>query len=380
MSPEAPGITASEYLAPAVPTQSYHGTSVVDESNNIELSPQLRADLLDLDAWGEILITYGRTIKVAVALTDSDGRQLGDCHNAQPVWKLVHEAASGRGAGCPFCITTHQPCTAVVEALQTGKAVMARDQAGLTHVAVPLVLGKQRLGAIIAGQVFDRYPEPLSLRRVAKEFGVPAQQLWELARDQPPVSSAVLRASGELLCVLGHAFLRQRYGTILQSKLADANGSFRSLIEGVRDYALFTMDLTGCVTSWNRGAERMLGYLESDIVGRNFSCTFTPEDIQNRLPEKHLYKALRAGRTEDEGWRLREARKQFWASVNITALFEEAGTIRGMAVVIHDATERRKIAKVLEEARLARACLQEDFLSHVSHELRTPLIALYFFT
>jgi ligand-binding sensor protein len=71
------------------------------------------------------------------------------------------------------------PCTAVAEALQTGGAVMARDQAGLTHVAVPLLLGKQRLGAIVAGQVFDRYPEPLSLRRVAKEFGVSAQQLWD---------------------------------------------------------------------------------------------------------------------------------------------------------------------------------------------------------
>ena len=57
------------------------------------------------------------------------------------------------------------------------------------------------------------------------------------------MSTDVLRASGELLCVLGHAFLRQRYGTILQAKLADANGSFRSLIEGISDYALFTMDL-----------------------------------------------------------------------------------------------------------------------------------------
>src|ERR1700735_3398177 len=330
MSPEAPRrVTASRYLPAPLLTHSYLGTGLVDEGSNIELSPQLRADLLDLDAWGEILMTYGRTMRVAVALTDSDGRQLGDCHNAQAAWRLVHDAAPARGAGCPFCITTDLPCTAVAEALHTGTAVMARDQAGLTHVAVPLLLGKQCLGAIIAGQVFDRYPEPLSLRRVAKEFGAPAQRLWELARDQRPVSTDVLRASGELLCVLGHAFLRQRYGTILQAKLADANGSFRSLIEGISDYALFTMDLTGRVTSWNRGAERMLGYVESDIVGRNFSCTFAPEDIQNRLPENHIRKALRAGRSENEGWRLRENRKQFWANVSIPALFEEGGAFRG---------------------------------------------------
>jgi PAS domain S-box-containing protein len=69
-------------------------------------------------------------------------------------------------------------------------------------------------------------------------------------------------------CALGQAFLRQRYGAILEAKLAETNGRFRLLVEGVRDYALFTMDPTGSVTSWNGGAERMLGYVEAEIVGR----------------------------------------------------------------------------------------------------------------
>ena len=143
--------------------------------------------------------------------------------------------------------------------------------------------------------MFDRYPEPLPLRRVANEVGVSAQQLWDVARKQRPVSRAVLQTSGDLLCALGQAFLQQRYGAILESRLAETNGRFRLLVEGVRDYALFTMDPTGCVTSWNSGAERMLGYVEAEIVGRNFSCIFTPEDIQNRVPEKQLHKALQAG-------------------------------------------------------------------------------------
>jgi ligand-binding sensor protein len=130
----------------------------------VELSPGLRANLLDFAAWEEILAMYGRTLKVAVALTNSHGQILGKCHNEQPVWKLVRDASPGWAAGCPFCITTRLPCTAVAETLQTGGTVMVRDQAGLTHVAVPLSLGKQHLGAIIAGQVFDRYPEALSLR------------------------------------------------------------------------------------------------------------------------------------------------------------------------------------------------------------------------
>lgn len=373
-------VDASENLPPAIPALPLLNSALVDESVDTDLSSGLRADLLDFGAWGEILTTYGRTMRVAVALTNAQGQQLGECHNAQPVWRLIHEATPGRDAECPFCITIHRPCTAVADALQTGGAVIVRDEAGLSHIAVPLLLGKQCLGAIIAGQVFDRYPEPLLLRRVAREFGIPGQQIWDTARKQHPVSSAILKASGELLCVLGQAFLRQRYSAILEAKLAETNGQFRFLVEQVRDYALFTMDLAGRVTSWNGGAERMLGHLRAEIVDQNFSCIFTPEDIQNCVPSKQLHKALQAGRAEDEGWCVRKNRKQFWANINITALAEDAGPVRGFAIIIQDATERRKVAIVLEEARQERVRLQERFLSHVSHELRTPLTAIYFFT
>lgn len=380
MTPEASGRTdSSEYLRPLFPITSPHGRSFAAESSNMELSPRLRADLLDLEAWGEILTTYGKTMRVAVALTDADGHVLGKCHNAQPVWTLVHDAAHD-WTGCPFCISTGLPCMAVAEALQAGGVVMAHDQTGLTHVAVPLLLGKQHLGAIIAGQVFDRYPEPLRLRRVAKEFGISAQHLWDVARKQRPVSSAILQASADLLLALGQAFLQQRYGAIIEAKLAEANGHFRLLVDGVRDHALFTVDPTGRVTSWNVGAERMFGYIDAEIVGQNFSCIFTPEDIQNRVPEKQLYKASQAGQVEDEGWRIWGKRKPFWANVNITALLEDAGPVRGFAIIVQDVTERRKIAIVLEEARQERARVQERLLSHVSHELRTPLTAIYLFT
>jgi ligand-binding sensor protein len=206
---------ATEALEPVVSMPSALSTGAGDVNCNVELSPSLRDRLLDLDAWGDILTTYGRTMRVAVALTDVQGHLLGNCRNAQPVWEMFHDVASDWGDRCPFCITTHLCCTAVEEALQAGGVVMVHDQAGLTHVAVPLLLGKQRLGAIIAGQVFDRYPEPLPLRRVGNEFGVPAQQLWEVARKQRPISGAALKASGDLLFALGRAFLQQRYGTIL---------------------------------------------------------------------------------------------------------------------------------------------------------------------
>jgi PAS domain S-box-containing protein len=373
-------VGASECLPPVVTVSSPSTSFLVDEGANIELSPGLRSDLLDLDAWGKILPTYSRIMRLAVALADDRGNLLGECHNAQPVWRLVHAAAADWATGCPFCITKGPPCAAIEEAMRTGQVVMAHDQAGLAHVAVPLLLGKQHLGAIIAGQVFDRYPEPLSLRRVARDFGIAGQQLWEVARKQRPVSSSFLQASGELLCALGKAFLQQRYGAILEAKVAETNGRFRLLVEGAKDHALFTMDATGNVTSWNVGTERMFGFVEAEILGQNFSCIFTPEDIQNHVPEKQLHEAMEAGRARHVGWRVRENRTQFWASVNITALLEDAGRLRGFAIIVEDVTERHKIAMAFEEARQERSHLQEKLLSHVSHELRTPLTAIYLFT
>lgn len=344
----------------------------------VDLSRQERAELLDVKAWGPMLETYGRTMKVAVALTGAEGNLLGRCHNVQPVWTLIHSTIVDRGT-CPFCLSPPSPCTAVADALRTGIPTIVRDSAGLTHVAVPLSLGNHRLGAIIAGQVSNQYPESLFLQRAAKKFGVSAQLLWNLSNKQRPVSRAALQLAGDLLCTLGQAFLRQRYSAILEAHVAETNLRFRLLVEGVTDYALFTADHLGRVTSWNIGAERMLGYPEAQIVGQELSRMFTVEDVHNDAPGRQLRKASQEGRSEDEGWRVREDRTQFWANVIITPLPEEAASHRGFALVMQNVTDRRKTAIELEAVRQERISLQEQFLSHVSHELRTPLTALYFF-
>lgn len=347
----------------------------VDRSAKGELSPEERAELLDVKAWDPILEMYSRTMRLAVALTDTEGRLLGTCHNAQPVWNLLRSSMVGKQAGCPFCLNPLSPCTAVVDALRKGVPTIVRDAAGLTHVAVPLLLGDHQLGALLAGQVSEEYPESLSLQRVSKTFGISAQVLWSLSNKQRPVKRATLQLAGDLLLTLGQAFLQQRYGAILEAHVADTNVRFRLLVDGVVDYALFTTDDLGCVTSWNSGGERMLGYREGEIIGGEFSRMFTSEDIRNGVPEKQLRKASQDRRTENEGWRVRKNGTKFWADVIITALEGEAG----FAVVMQDVTDRRKAAIELEAVRQERMNLQEQFLSHVSHELRTPLTAIYFF-
>ncbi|MDQ6699516.1 MAG: PocR ligand-binding domain-containing protein, partial [Acidobacteriota bacterium] len=265
------------------------------------LSPGLDAELLDPEGWRKILEQYARTMRVAVALTDLKGQLLGTCHNPQAIWRQVREVKPAAPGECSFCLDPTLPCTAVTEALQTGRVVMARDETGLAHVAVPLSLGDRQLGALIAGQVFDRYPEPLPLQRLARKFDVSAQQLWREALLQAPVSRATLRVYGDLLASLGQAFLRERYAAILDRKLAETNQRYRLMIDGVKDYGLYTVDTNGCVTSWNKGAERLLGYTEAEILGRPFTCFFIPQDVQSGAPGTLLESAARGGSIEEEG-------------------------------------------------------------------------------
>jgi PAS domain S-box-containing protein len=164
-----------------------------------------------------------------------------------------------------------------------------------------------------------------------------------------------------------------------ESLLAETNTLFRTLVEGVRDHALFTLDASGMIASWNLGAERLLGHREADIVGHPFSSLLTPEDIEKGLPEQLLDAALQQGRAERENVCFGVDGGCLYANVNVSALVEDGAVACEFAVVLQDMTARRQLAVVQEEVRMERVRLRDQFLSHVSHELRTPLTAAYFF-
>jgi PAS domain S-box-containing protein len=114
------------------------------------------------------------------------------------------------------------------------------------------------------------------------------------------------------------------------------------LSEGVTDYAFVTFDPENLVTSWSRGAERILGYREDEILGRPGSLIFTQEDRVNGEVEKELSTALRDGRAEDERWHLRKDRTRFWGSGVMTAIRDNSGRHMGYAKVMRDLTDRRQ--------------------------------------
>jgi PAS domain S-box-containing protein len=157
---------------------------------------------------------------------------------------------------------------------------------------------------------------------------------------------------------------------------------YRLLVESVRDYAIFALDATGHIITWNAGAQRFKGYAPHEIIGKHFSVFYPAEDIARGKPAWELEVASREGRLEDEGWRLRKDGSRFWANVVITALRDESGTLIGFAKVTRDLTERVQAEKqAIEDARRLAAAetsnrTRSEFLAALSHELRTPLNAI----
>jgi len=117
---------------------------------------------------------------------------------------------------------------------------------------------------------------------------------------------------------------------------------FRLLVEGVEDYAIFLLDPTGKVSTWNQGAERIKGYKAQEIIGQHFSRFYPREAIESKWPDRELEIASKEGRYTDEGVRVRRDGSTFWAHVVITALRDDAGELRGFSKVTRDLTERRE--------------------------------------
>jgi PAS domain S-box-containing protein len=150
--------------------------------------------------------------------------------------------------------------------------------------------------------------------------------------------------------------------------LRQSEERFRLLVEGVKDYAIFMLDPHGYITTWNEGAKRIKGYEAEEIVGEHFSVFYTSQDIERGHPDEELRIARADGSYEEEGPRLRKDGSTFWASVLITALWDEEGELRGFAKVTRDITERKDAQErerllLREKAVLERAA---DTLESIS--------------
>lgn len=131
------------------------------------------------------------------------------------------------------------------------------------------------------------------------------------------------------------------------SAFQDNEELFHLMVDSVQDYAMYMLDASGHIRSWNAGAERFKGYKAVDVIGRHFSIFYTKDDIAQRKPEMELDTAIAEGHFEDEGWRVRKDGSRFWANVVLTALKDRTGRLRGFSKVTRDITARKEAEEIL---------------------------------
>ena len=146
-----------------------------------------------------------------------------------------------------------------------------------------------------------------------------------------------------------------------ESRGRQSDEIFRSLVDSVKDYAIFLLDPDGTVATWNQGAERIKGYKASEILTKHFSVFYPKEARESKWPDRELEIAAKEGRFADEGLRVRKDGSTFWAYVVITALRGEDGELRGFAKVTRDLSERRAL---------------EERTRHLNKELRNRVAEL----
>jgi PAS domain S-box-containing protein len=151
--------------------------------------------------------------------------------------------------------------------------------------------------------------------------------------------------------------------------LAESKDWFRLLVEGVTDYAIYMLDPLGHVVTWNVGAERSKGYKAEEILGRNYSIFFLPEDAEAGMPARELAVAARDGRYETEGWRLRKDGAKFWALVTVTAIRDAQGELCGFAKVTRDMTQQ----KLWDDAQTIWAVELEDRVQERTMQLEANM-------
>lgn len=146
--------------------------------------------------------------------------------------------------------------------------------------------------------------------------------------------------------------------------LRQSEERFRLLVEGIQDYSIYMLDVAGNIITWNEGGQHLTGYLSSEIIGKHFSIFYSTHDLTGNKPAVELETAIKAGKYEEEGWRIKKNGSVFWASIVLTAVFNEENTLIGFSKVTKDLTQQNLEQTALRQSEERYRLLVEQVIDY----------------
>lgn len=363
------------------------------------------------------------------------------------LWLMVLSIFIAVGASAMALIIITQPVV-TRSALVTGGIFMALAIAGMHYAGMYSMIMPAHLhwdvglvflsvvialvasfGALMAALRLRKSEDPFRLQTLASVLmgigiagmhyvGMEAATFHHVNAETLPPEGVVIPSEGLALAVV--------IGTLLILSLAllstitdralkrsrkqrdESEQRFKILVDSIKDYAIYQLDPSGNISTWNRGAEALKGYSRQEVIGKHFSCFYLPEDVASGKWQRALAQAQEFGNFADEGWRVRKDGSRIWVNVVLTALRSDNGELLGFAKVTRDMTERKIIEQellnthaILEKrvqertAELHESLIREkaakeeaqaateakmQFLANMSHEIRTPMNAILGFS
>jgi PAS domain S-box-containing protein len=252
-----------------------------------------------------------------------------------------------------------------------------RQRAAATDFSLEQVLAEYELMRQVLFEVLEA-KAPLSVEerealliRVERRVRISAREFVRVRDEERERTRAELSEANRKL----EEAVRER-----SAELSHTKTRFETLVEGVKDYAIFTIDPQGFVTSWNEGAQRMKGYTAEEMLGAHFSLLYTQEGRYRDEPMAHLRAAAAEGRFRGEGVRRRKSGEEFLADVLITPMYE-GDKLTGFSKVVQDLSVRSSLIQERDLLRIDadrlrdEAAFRERFVMSLSHDLRSPLSA-----
>ncbi len=235
-------------------------------------------------------------------------------------------------------------------------AIFISDASGAIHDANPRAVqmfGYERaefvgmtIDKLVPQRFRDRHPghrENFNAHPRTRQMGA-GLNLFALRKDgtEFPVD-IMLRPIGSATGPVVLSFVRDTTEQrAAQDELRRKDQQLRSIVESIRDYAIYMLDREGFIVTWNSGGERIHGYGDDEILGKNFSRFFQQREIEQKHPEAMLRQAEARGRYQEEGWRVRKDGSRFWAESVLSAVHDSTGQVTGFAKITRDYTDRKR--------------------------------------